>query len=374
MKQFKFIILLAAVASALFSACTPWQSVEYEQKNRVVILNQGNYTAQDASVYIYDEDTKEMTVNAYSKANNNTKLGATLMSGTYSMYGLGYLLCSNPDKIEVVNILTMQTLSNPIKEQLLNTREITLGGEYIFVTNAGNDYIVKEDGSYEYTNSYLSIYNISNNSLKDTIHVGSDAHGVVCWNSSVFVGTKDGIVEIDYDGTTFKKAGVYQDEEFNGTIKQLITDNTNIYASVPGHGIFAYDPSDNKTRKRYARPDLVDNITGHMTMGPDKCLYTYATTYSPDDWSVENSNVFRVNLQTDEITHVYNGEYVYGVGVSPYSGNIFIPEANELQTNSTIYINHPTQELLVDRQIGGIGTFKFLFVSTYEEKKETESK
>ena len=114
MKQFKFIILLAAVASALFSACTPWQSVEYEQKNRVVILNQGNYTAQDASVYIYDEDTKEMTVNAYSKANNNTKLGATLMSGTYSMYGFGYLLCANPDKIEVVNILTMQSLSNPI--------------------------------------------------------------------------------------------------------------------------------------------------------------------------------------------------------------------------------------------------------------------
>lgn len=374
MKQFKFIFLLAVVASALFSACTPWKGTEYVQKNRVIILNQGNYTSQDASVYIYDEDTQEMTVNAYTKANNNTKLGATLMSGTYSMYGLGYLLCSNPDKIEVVNILTMQTLSNPIKEQLLNTREITLGGEFIFVTNAGSDYIVKEDGSYEYTNSYLSIYNVSNNSLKDTIHVGSDAHGVICHNSNVFVATKDGIVKIKYDGTGFKKSSVYQDEEFNGAVKQLVADNNYIYASVPGYGIYVYDSSDERTRKRYSMPDMIDNITGHITMSRDNCIYTYATTYSPEDWSVENSNVFKVNLQTDEITHVYNGEYVYGVGVSPYSGNVFVPEANELQTNSTIYISRPGMEGIVDRQTGGIGTFKFLFVSTYEEKKEDESK
>lgn len=374
MKQFKFIFLLVAAACAMFTSCSTWDGTEYVQKNRVVILNQGNYTSQDASVYIYDEDTKEMTVAAYAKANNNTRLGATLMSGTFSMYGYGYLLCSNPDKIEVVNILTMQSLSNPIKEQLSNTREITLGGEYIFVTNAGQDYVVKEDMSYEYTKSYLSIHNMKNNSLKDTIHVGSDAHGVVCVNSCVYVATKDGIVKIKYDGTNFKKDGVYKDEEFTGTIKQLATDNTYIYASVPGYGILVYDPYEDKVRRRYEMPDKIDNLTGYMTLGADNCLYTCATTYSPTDWSVEKSNAYKVDLTTHEITQVYDGEYVFGVGFSPYSGNLFISEANEMQTNSTINISNPKLQSIVDRATAGVGAFKFMFISSYEEKPEQENK
>lgn len=374
MKQFKFIFLLAVAASALFAACTPWQGIEYVQKNRVIILNQGNYTAQDASVYIYDEDTKEMTVSAYSKANNSTKLGATLMSGTYSIYGYGYLLCANPDKIEVVNILTMQTLSNPIKEKLSNTRDITLAGEYILVTNAGQDYTVNEDGSWEYTNSYVSIYNINNHSFKDSINVGSDAQGIICVNSTAFVATKDGIVKIEYDGTTFKKTGVYQDEHFTGPVKCLVADNNYIYASIPGYGILVYNPYEDKTVKRYEMAEMLDS-NANITLGPDNCIYTYATTFSPTDWSVENSNVFKLNLTTGETSHIYNGEYVYGVGVSPYSGNVFISEANEFQTNSTIYINKPDQsETLVDRQFAGIGAFKFLFVRNFEEVKQTEQK
>ena len=33
----------------------------YVQRNKVLILNEGNYKSQDGSVYVYDEDTKMMT-------------------------------------------------------------------------------------------------------------------------------------------------------------------------------------------------------------------------------------------------------------------------------------------------------------------------
>jgi hypothetical protein len=295
------------------------------------------------------------------------------MSGTYSIYGYGYLLCSNPDKIEVVNILTMQSLSNPIKDKLSNTRDITLGGEYIFVTNAGKDYVVNADGSWEYTNSYLSIYNINNHSFKDSINVGSDAQGVVTMNSHVFVATKDGIVKIEYDGASFRKVGIIQDEVFTGPVKCLVNDNNNIYASVPGHGIFVYDPYEDRIRERYDMAEMLDS-NANITLGKDNCIYTYSTTYDPADWSVASSNVFKLNLTTEEISTVYNGEYVYGVGVSPYSGNVFISEANEFQTNSTIYISKPDQESLVDHQTAGVGAFKFLFVTNFEEDKQDEQK
>ena len=195
MKQFKFTLLLIVALTTIISSCDTVSNVKYVQRNKVLILNEGNYKAQEGSVYVYDEDTKMMTPNAFAKANNNKKLGATLMSGTFSNYGIGYLLCSNPDKIEVINVLNMKTLTNPIEANLSNTREIALGGEFIFVTNAGETRVENPDGSYSYTESYVSVYNASNNNPVDTVHVGTDAHGMLYFENALYVGTKEGIVK-----------------------------------------------------------------------------------------------------------------------------------------------------------------------------------
>ncbi|MBR5855849.1 MAG: hypothetical protein IKY70_01090, partial [Bacteroidales bacterium] len=158
------LFLFVALSAILFSCNKNNGTVSNENlevKNKVVILNQGNYTEQNASIYVYDENTKTMTPNAYAAANNGTKLGATLMSGTYSSSGVGFLLCSNPDKIVIVDITTMAVLTAPVTTQLSNCREIIGGGGCLYVTNAGKEYNVNPDGSYEYTNSYVSVYSAS---------------------------------------------------------------------------------------------------------------------------------------------------------------------------------------------------------------------
>ncbi len=371
MRHFKFFLLLVAAASVLFTSCNPISNTKYIQKNKVIILNQGNYLSQDGSVYIYDEDTKDMTVRAYARANNNTSIGATVMSGTYSRYGFGYLLCSNPDKIEIVDILTMKTLSNPIEKNLSNTREILLGGEYIFVTNAGDKFTEDEYGIREYTDSYVSIYFQNNNALKDTIHVGSDAQGMICVDSYLYVGTRDGIVKIQYDGSDFKKVGIYQDEEYTGAVKYLCYSNNLIYASVPGYGVYAYDPIDGRTREHYDMADELDS-NAYITLF-EKDIYTFSTTYEPD-YTVASSNVYKLNLDSGEITNIYDGEYVYGVGVSPATKNMFISEANGFTTNSMINIVNTQTESVINTPTAGVGAFRFLFVSYYEEDKSEEQK
>ena len=221
MKQTKFILLFIAAFSMLLSSCDMGNSTQYIQKNKVLVLNQGNYKSQDASVYIYDEDEKTMIPNAFARANNNTKIGATLMSGTFSNYGVGYLLCSNPDKIEVINVVTLQTLTEPITTNLANTREIALGNKYLYVTNAGEDFVESPDKMREYTNSYVSIYDLSNNSFVAKVDVGSDAQGVVFADGYAYVGTKAGIVKISSGGSNFYAEETYADEEYTGAVKYL---------------------------------------------------------------------------------------------------------------------------------------------------------
>ena len=368
MKQFKFTLLLVAAFSVLMTSCDTGPGIKYIQKNKALILNQGNYLSQDASVYVYDEDTKTMTPNAFARANNNTRLGATLMSGTYSNYGIGYLLCSQPDKIEVINVLTMKTLTNPIKTNLMNTREIALDYEYIYVTNAGSDYIELPNGFYEYTKSYVSIYNQANNNPVDTVHVGSDAQGLVFANNAVYVGTKAGIVKLVKDGSSITKEDVYTDTEYTGAVKYLCYYNNTIYATVPGYGILAYDPSSDRVLKRYSVPEII-GFDGYMTMDMEGNLYTFATNYAE-----QSSVVYKFNPVTEEVSQIFEGENLNSLGVSPYSGNIFTSEANGFQTNSTIYITNPKQPLANEMTTGGVGTFRYLFFTYYEEDKSEGEK
>lgn len=364
----KIILLFSAVLSITLFSCNSDDTfdTEFELKNKVIVMNQGNYTEQNASIYIYDEDTKVMTPNAYSTANNGTKLGATLMSATFSTTGVGYLLCSNPDKIEIVDILSMKTITTPVTTELSNTREIAGGGGYLFVSNAGKEYNVLPDGSYEYTNSYISVYSATSLAYIAKVEVGSDAQGMVFHEGRLYVGTKDGIaILIKEGGNSFELLEVYKDEEFPGAVKYLTVMNNRIYASVPGYGVLEFDPYDGRVRKRFEMP-LDSN--GYITQGPDNMIYTCATIYNTTDWSVESSNVYQLDPSSGNVKTVASGQYLYSVGVSHYSKNIYTSEANGFQTNSTINIIDP-QNGFVGSTTGGVGTFRYLFVS-YAAPKE----
>lgn len=374
MKFIRFTLtIMIAAAALIFSSCEDGNSTSYVQRNKVVILNQGNYTEQNASVYMYDEDSKELTVNAYSKANNGTKLGATLMSGTYTNAGVGYLLCANPDKLETVNVLTMGTIANPVTEGLLNTREVVAGDGYLFVTNAGENPVDVGGGYYEYPESFVSIYNITSSYapvLVGKINVGSDAQGMAYADGTLYVGTKAGIVIISKQGADFVKDDVYADEVYKGAVKYLCISGDYIYASVPGCGVFKYDPSKGKATD-YTEMTL--SYDGFITADAAGNIYSYATTYAPD-WSVESSDAYKLNVETGVVSKVATGEYLYSIGVSPYSGHIFTSEANGFYTNSTMNITDLATGNHIDSKTTGVGTFRYLFFSYLDIENPTTDK
>lgn len=362
----KNTLSLLVILSAFLYSCGEKSVIDPNLtiKRQVIILNQGNYTEQNSSVYVYDEDSKTMKPNAFSSANGGTKLGATLMSGTFSSAGTGYLLCSNPDKIEVIDIISLKTLSKPITDGLSNVREVTGAGQFLFVTNAGTEYKVLPDGSYEYTNSFVSAYSVTNNVFMESLPLGSDAQGMAYMDGKLYVGTKAGIAIVSREGNKLKLDNVYQDEEYTGGVKYLCALNDKIYASVPGCGIFEYDPYKGVTTKRYQIP--MDSNAYIMT-GPDNKIYSFATIYNTTDWSVESSNVYMLSTSSGEVKEMITGEYIYGIGVSPFTGNIFAAEANGFSTNSSIKIVSPVSGL-VGVETAGVGTCRFMFVSYLEQK------
>ncbi len=366
MKLVKNSLLLLIAAVILFAGCDSnngGNKQDYIANNRVLILNQGNFESHDGSICLYDEDTKDFIPDIYSSANNGAKIGSTIMSGTFTVGGAGYLLCANPDKIIVINLANIQAV-NTLEDAngIISPREIAVGGSYLFVTNAGNEYTDLGTGYREYTKSFVSIYEISNIIPKfvTKIDVGSDAQGLAFFDNTLYVATKDGIATIEKEGLAFVKRSTYKDQEFTGAVKYLCITNNKLYASVPGYGVYEFDPYDKKTRKRYK--DLPLDWDGYITSDLMGYVYSFATTYG-QNWEVVSSGAYQLNPSNGTIATVIQGKNIFSVGASPYSGNIFTSEANGFVTNSTVNIVKGNDFSKVDSQTAGIGTFRYLFYS-----------
>ncbi len=370
MKSLKFTLLSMLAAVTLFSSCQNGPTTNYIQKNRVLILNQGNYKELNASVYAYDEDTKDMSVNAYANANNGARLGSTLMSGTFSAVGAGYLVCANPDKIETVNILTMKSLGNTVKNGLSSPREAVVGGTYLFVTNAGPEKIeIEPNVLYEFPKSYVAIYDISNHlpTYITSIEVGTDAQGMFYFQNKLFVGTKEGIAVIEKDADTFRRGTTYSHPSYQGAVKYMCAGQNHIYASVPEKSVvLAFDPYSEK----------IDNTPFVMPLGYDGYITSdnKGNVYSNvTDYSAQTSAIYRLTPSTGAVDKVFQGENLFSVGVSPYSGNLFTSEVNGYTTNSTMTITNIDKETQVDHKTTGVGTFRYLFFSYLEIDNSTET-
>lgn len=365
----KKIFLLFSVAAALiFTSCNS-DSRPTVLNNVVCILNQGNYSQHNGSIYLYDETTKSMSENVFFKS-NNYELGATIMDGIYNSYGIGYILCSNPDKIEIIDITNGRSATDPITDEdggLRNTRELTLGENYIFVSNAGEDYVVDNlTGAYEYTNSFVSIYNAYDNELVKKIEVGSDAQDLIYANSKLYVATKDGIVVIRCDGNdNFAIEDTFKDEEFAGPVKYLSFINNVIYASIPGKGIWAVSPT-GKTVNTYP---VTLGYDGYLFTDANNNIWTIVT-----DYAAGTSNIYKFDTKTGNYESVVPaGQDYYSVGVSPVTGNVYYSEANGYTSNSTLFVYDQKNDQVIDTKVAGVGAYRYLFFSylTYADEQES---
>lgn len=370
----KIFLLFAFAVSLVFTSCNS-DPLPTERHDVVYVLNSGNYSEHNGSIYLYDETTKRMENNIINKSNGE-ELGATIMDGIYNVYGMGYILCSNPDKIEIIDLYRNpgRRLTNPITDadgQLRNTREIMLGDNWIFVSNQGETYVEQPDGMYEYTNSFVSIFDANTNTLAGKVEVGSDAQDLVYSNNKLYVATKDGIVVVRCEPTgDFRISNTIEPEaDFAGPVKHMCIVNGVIYASIPGKGIWAVSIGSETTVDTYA---MELDYDGYLFLADDGYIYTYV-----NDYAASTANVLKFDPKNGNVTSaVPEGHNFYSVGVSPATGNIFYSEPNDYITNSTMNVVDGKTGQIIDTQVAGVATYRYLFLSYYtyvDEEQSSES-
>lgn len=352
------LFIPAFIAFSLISCSKDNSNNEYKSEGKVIILNQGNYTEQSASISIYNENTMQIQNRAYESA-NGVSIGATIVSGTVTENKEAVLVCNNPDKIIFLDANTAVDKGTTITDSLKSPRNVVFSPKYMFVTNWGSVHNVNDSGYWEFYKSYVAVYDIKTKQLVNTILVGTDAEGLILCGNQLFVAVKEGVRVFDVsDVANMKLSATIRDANVIGAAKYFALDKKGmIWASFPDKGLVMINPSLLTVSKVVEVP--VDHMDGYITCdAAGENILTYKTTFN-DQYMAEGSSVYSVNVTTEAVTELYKGTYFNGIGVSSATGDIFTAEVS-FSSNSVLKVVG-TDGTLRNSAAAGIGTSRYLF-------------
>lgn len=357
----KTTVLLISVLmlNLLLQSCTKEGPLLPILKGKVLILNQGNFTEQSASISLYDEQTNTMTNRVFESANGGISIGATIVSGLIDESSNAFLVCNYPDKILVIDPATAILKRSPITQGLSNPRAICGDSKNIYVSNWGTDYVVNNLGYYEYTNSYIAVYDAATHQYKRSVAAGTDAEGLIILNNKLYVATKEGVRVFDTTDPELPLIKTIRHEDASGNAKNLAVDKLGkIWASFPNKGVVQIDPTTLSAISAVEVP--VDFLDGYICAdGGGERILTYNTTFN-DSWLPEIAAIYGVNISTKDVSTLYTGNYFYGVGASPATGNIYTAEVS-FTSNSLLRVLDSSGSNLIGGGVAGVGTSRYLF-------------
>jgi len=354
----KLIFVLMAVTFLAVSCSKDSGSEGNDNQGKVLVINQGNYTEQSASISLYDENTNQIQNRLYETA-NGVSIGATINSGYITPFGEAALVCNYPDKVLFIDPETGVDKGYSITEGLVSPRNIVVSDSYTYITNWDASHTVLPNGVWEFTESYVSIYANSTLSLQRKVLVGSDAEGVMLYGGRLYVAVKQGLKVYDIEGNNLELLATLKPSSFTGGAKHIALDGLNkIWVSFPGDGLMKVNPATLEIVTTVNVP--VDAMDGYIAEDEDGSnIYTYCTTFDAS-YNPTESKIYKVNIYNNSYSTLFTGTYFYGVGVSPETGDVFTAEVS-FTSNSVLKVVASTDGTIRNSATAGIGTCRYLF-------------
>lgn len=357
-RHFKFGLLAVLASFTLFSCTKDDNPVVIQPEKKVIVINQGNYTEHSASLSVYDEVTGTVQNRVYESA-NGVSIGATIISGTLSADGKAYLVCNNPDKIEIIDAKSLKTTENALTSNLESPRNAIVYQNRIYVSNWGYEHIVNSFGFWEFHKSYVSVYDLNTKTFIKKVLVGTDAEGMVIANSKLFVAVKEGVAVVDILNDNMTLFTTIKPSGFSGGAKYITSDrHSKLWVSFPEKGVVQIDPFTLNVMSSVEVP--VDAMDGYITSDVyGEKILTYHTKFN-SSYMPEEAGIYSVDVSSKSVSKIFSGIYFYGVGVSPSTGNVFTAEVS-FTSNSLMKV-FGIDGTPKGTGTTGVGTCRYLFL------------
>jgi len=333
MRQRRLFIMLAFAAATLLSvSCGKDPEDRKDASAGIALLNNGTWGGNDASITIYDPETKSVKANAFYDANSQ-KLG-DLGQDIVRLGDYIYIAMNGSQLIYVTDReLTLQTVIEVnINDVKMSPRSFTTGGGKVYVT------------FYE---GYVGEIDPSNGWETRATTVGPNPEGIAYAGGKLYVANSGGYLYPTYDNTV----SVVDVASFKET--KRITVNTNpctVIANASGSKIYVSslgNYADVPARLQYidtssekvATMDL-DNVSA-IAYSKDDELLVLCGGYD-ENWNPLPGTIYSVNAENGKRIGNFSKDNVtisnaYSLTADPASGYVFAG-SSDYKTNGDMYI------------------------------------
>jgi DNA-binding beta-propeller fold protein YncE len=314
-------------------------------------VNQGNYSSSNGSLSILKPDgTVEQEV--YTKANGG-KLASIIESVT--LHGdMLLLMCSNADKVEIIDSKTFKVVGKPING---------IGIPRYCAVYKNSVYVTCTDSWDPNASGQVCKIDLATKMVIKKINVNGIPEGIKELNGLLYIAAGDGVTIIDPN--TDEIVQQIKISEQGVAAKQLRVDYEGklwvSFTSIGKTGIASLNVQTNEFSSFIPLENM--DLWGSIDMTPDgkKLLYLYAAevvgAQSPD----AETSIYSFDIKTLQANHLIRGAGFYGFNVNPSNGDIYTANVNGFITNSVMYIYDASGEKINDGLVTGVGSCRFIF-------------
>jgi YVTN family beta-propeller protein len=341
-------LIVTIILLALFtSGCSSTEAVpKGEFATGVIIVNEGNFSEVNGSIGFYNESSSEVSQDIFEKA-NGVATGGSLQS-IYFYKDLAFIIDQVGNRIEVVEAETFKSVATI--DQGLNAPR------YIVVAN-GKGYISNwagYDANYNLPDSYVAVVDLESFTISKTIKTDNGSEGMIVFGDNVYVANSNSntVEKIDTNNDTITSSisvatgpvGMVEDK--NGEVWVL---SNEFFAEST---LSQLDLSTEQVLKSFTIGESAKSLNVN---GAGDQLYYLSAPFAGD------AEVKTISIDaTEDAAEAYIvAPNLYGLGVDPITGIIYLGNHNGFQGNGTV-IRYQGDAIL-DNFAAGIAPNGFVF-------------
>lgn len=303
----------------------------------LIVINEGNYTFGNASITLYNPDTKAVTEDVFTNTNGRP-LGDVAQSMTV-VGGLGYIVVNNSGKIEVVNMTDFSQVAS-ISGLISPRYMLPLGDGRAYVTDLYAEAI--------------TIIDLNSNTITGTIALPGWTEQLALADGKVFVCNYDSSRVEVIDPATDTKTGHIA---VQGGPSQIVIDaNAKLWVSGAkkiGGNEASLNRIDPQNRSLELSIPLTNSATNLTISADGKTLYFLQN-------GVKQMPITDSQVPADVVIAA-NGRTLYGLGLNVNASEIYVSDALDYNQKGLIYRYNAADYTVIDSFKAGIipGTFLF---------------
>ena len=292
--------------------------------NQVVIINEGGFNNSNASISVYNKAAKTSTDNVFKNA-NNAPLGDVAQSIT-NYGGYYYIVVDNSSKIEIVDTANFKSVA-------------TITGftspRYMEVVNATKAYVTDL-----YSNS-IQVVNLIDNTIIKSIATSARTEQLLLLNNTMYVTEYTGKLLVI--NTITDKIDTTLNLSYG--VKNIALDaNNNLWVLADGSYtgnvnqtnavLYKINPLTNAILQQLKFENLNDSPS-QLTMSETSNSLYYLNN------GVYTMTIADTVLPSSPII-TSNNRVLYGLGIDPENGDIFVSDAGDYVQKGQVYIYSKT--------------------------------